>query len=115
MRADCLGSSSCSTVVSVVYSSSVDILRTNHAHRRGTPFLKSAIGRNVDRTPCDNPYHYTTATPQVDIMAPQVKKAKTAFLYYQAEQLSVIRKELNLGMGDAMTEVRVVRPCAFVG
>lgn len=39
-------------------------------------------------------------------MAPQVKKAKTAFLYYQSDQLSVIRKELNLSMGDAMTEVR---------
>ena len=39
-------------------------------------------------------------------MAPQVKKAKTAFLYYQSEQLSLIRKQLNLSMGDAMTEVR---------
>ena len=69
----------------------------------------------MDRTPCDNPYHYTIATPQVDIMAPQVKKAKTAFLYYQAEQLSVIRKELNLGMGDAMTEVRILQPSSLVG
>ena len=39
-------------------------------------------------------------------MAPQVKKAKTAFLYYQGDQLSAIRKELGLSMGDAMTEVR---------
>ena len=39
------------------------------------------------------------------IMAPQVKKAKTAFLYFQGDQLSSIRKELNLSMGDAMTEV----------
>ena len=38
-------------------------------------------------------------------MAPQVKKAKTAFLYYQGDKLSVIRKELGLSMGDAMTEV----------
>ena len=35
----------------------------------------------------------------------QVKKAKTAFLYFQSDQLSAIRKELNLSMGDAMTEV----------
>jgi hypothetical protein len=38
-------------------------------------------------------------------MAPQVKKVKTAFLYYQGDQLSAIRKELGLSMGDAMTEV----------
>jgi SWI/SNF-related matrix-associated actin-dependent regulator of chromatin subfamily A member 5 len=38
-------------------------------------------------------------------MAPQVKKAKTAFLYFQSDQLAVVRKELNLSMGDAMTEV----------
>lgn len=38
-------------------------------------------------------------------MAPQVKKAKTAFLYYQSDQLSAVRKELGLSMGDAMTEV----------
>ena len=38
-------------------------------------------------------------------MAPQVKKAKTAFLYFQGDQLSSIRKELNLSMGDAMSEV----------
>jgi len=47
-------------------------------------------------------------------MAPQVKKAKTAFLHYQAEQLSVIRKELNLAMGDAMTEVRILQSCSLV-
>mmetsp|Transcript_32033 Transcript_32033/g.77833 ORF Transcript_32033/g.77833 Transcript_32033/m.77833 type:complete len:1506 (-) Transcript_32033:63-4580(-) len=35
----------------------------------------------------------------------QVKKAKTAFLYFQSDQLSVIRKKLNLSMGDAMTEL----------
>lgn len=38
-------------------------------------------------------------------MAPQVKKAKTAFLYYQGDQLSAIRKELGISMGDAMTEL----------
>jgi hypothetical protein len=38
-------------------------------------------------------------------MAPQVKKAKTAFLYFQGDQLSIIRKKLSLSMGDAMTEV----------
>jgi hypothetical protein len=38
-------------------------------------------------------------------MAPQVKKAKTAFLYFQGDQLSTIRKKLSLSMGDAMTEV----------
>jgi hypothetical protein len=41
-------------------------------------------------------------------MAPQVKKAKTAFLYYQSEQLSAIRNQLGLSMGDAMTEVRIL-------
>eukprot|EP00934_Nitzschia_sp_Nitz4_P002372 Nitzschia sp. Nitz4//scaffold15_size197535//114083//119000//NITZ4_001588-RA/size197535-processed-gene-0.80-mRNA-1//-1//CDS//3329537745//2367//frame0 len=38
-------------------------------------------------------------------MAPQVKKAKSAFLYYQGDQLSAVRKELGLSMGDAMTEL----------
>jgi len=38
-------------------------------------------------------------------MAPQVKKAKTAFLYFQGDKLSSIRKELNVSMGDAMTEL----------
>jgi hypothetical protein len=38
-------------------------------------------------------------------MAPQIKKAKTAFLYFQGDQLSTIRKKLNLSMGEAMTEV----------
>lgn len=37
----------------------------------------------------------------------QVKKAKTAFLYYQSDQLQKIRMELGpeTSMGDAMTEV----------
>jgi hypothetical protein len=39
-------------------------------------------------------------------MAPEVKKKKTAFLFYQSAQLAAIRKELNVSMGDAMTEVR---------
>jgi hypothetical protein len=40
-------------------------------------------------------------------MAPHVKKAKTAFLYYQAHQLSKIRQQLGpaASMGEAMTEV----------
>jgi hypothetical protein len=38
-------------------------------------------------------------------MAPQIKKSKTAFLFFQSDQLAKIRKENNLGMGDAMTEV----------
>ncbi|KAG7370050.1 helicase [Nitzschia inconspicua] len=38
-------------------------------------------------------------------MAPQVKKAKTAFLFYQSDQLAAVRKEKNLSMGDAMTEL----------
>ena len=40
-------------------------------------------------------------------MAPQVKKARTAFLYYQSDHLSKVRAELGQGasMGDAMTEV----------
>jgi hypothetical protein len=36
----------------------------------------------------------------------QVRKVKTAFLFYQADQLSKIRAELGLSMGDAMTHVR---------
>jgi hypothetical protein len=43
-------------------------------------------------------------------MAPQVKKAKTAFMFYQADQLAKIRAELGgpagCSMGEAMTEVR---------
>jgi hypothetical protein len=42
-------------------------------------------------------------------MAPQIKKAKTAFLFFQADQLSKIRKEKGLAMGEAMTEVSFVR------
>lgn len=46
-------------------------------------------------------------------MAPQVKKAKTAFLYYQSDQLQKIRGELGptASMGDAMTEVRYICDC----
>jgi hypothetical protein len=46
-------------------------------------------------------------------MAPHVKKAKTAFLYYQADQLSKIRQQLGpaASMGEAMTEVRNVTIC----
>ena len=39
-------------------------------------------------------------------MAPEVKKAKTAFLYFQGDQLALVKRELDLSMGDAMTEVR---------
>ena len=35
----------------------------------------------------------------------KVRKVKTAFLFFQGEQLSKIRAELGLSMGDAMTEV----------
>jgi len=39
-------------------------------------------------------------------MAPSVRKVKTAFLYYQGDQLASIRSELGgISMGDAMTEV----------
>jgi hypothetical protein len=41
-------------------------------------------------------------------MAPQIKKSKTAFLFFQSDQLAKIRKENNLGMGDAMTEVSLI-------
>jgi hypothetical protein len=37
---------------------------------------------------------------------PAVRKAKTAFLFYQSDQLSKIRAAMGLSMGDAMTEVR---------
>lgn len=36
---------------------------------------------------------------------PEVKKARTAFLYFQKDNLASIRQENNLSMGDAMTEV----------
>jgi hypothetical protein len=38
-------------------------------------------------------------------MAPQVKKAKTAFLYFQGDQLAAVKHELGGSMGEAMTEV----------
>ena len=43
-------------------------------------------------------------------MAPQVKKAKTAFLYYQTEHLGSLRKSMgpDTTMGAAMTEVRQI-------
>jgi len=37
-----------------------------------------------------------------------IRKAKSAFLYYQGDQLSKIRAELGLSMGDAMTEVSLL-------
>ena len=43
-------------------------------------------------------------------MPPQVKKAKTAFLYYQGDKLAAIRNELGVSMGDAMTEVSLLFP-----
>ena len=39
--------------------------------------------------------------------ATTVRKAKSAFLFYQGDQLAKIRADLNLSMGDAMTEVSV--------
>jgi hypothetical protein len=41
-------------------------------------------------------------------MAPQVQKARTAFMFYQRDQLQKIRQEMgaNASMGEAMTEVR---------
>jgi len=38
-------------------------------------------------------------------MAPSVRKVKSAFLFYQGDQLGAIRAELGVSMGDAMTEV----------
>jgi hypothetical protein len=48
-------------------------------------------------------------------MGPAVKRAKTAFQFYQADALSRIRKEMGPGtsMGDAMTEVSAVLCCSF--
>ena len=43
-------------------------------------------------------------------MAPQVQKARTAFMYYQSDQLQTIKQELGVSMGEAMTEVCVVVP-----
>jgi hypothetical protein len=43
-------------------------------------------------------------------MVPQIKKAKTAFLYFQGAKLSSIKKELSLSMGEAMTEVSKADP-----
>ena len=41
-------------------------------------------------------------------MPPQVKKAKTAFLFFQGEHLAKIKQQFNCSMGDAMTEVRLL-------
>lgn len=38
-------------------------------------------------------------------MAPQVRKVKSAFLFYQGEELKRVRDELGVSMGEAMTEV----------
>jgi hypothetical protein len=44
-----------------------------------------------------------------------VRKARSAFLFYQSDKLSKIRTELGgsaaVSMGDVMTEVRVVVVC----
>jgi hypothetical protein len=46
-----------------------------------------------------------------DATVATVKKVKTAFLFYQADQLSKIRAELGLSMGDAMTQVCLAMFC----
>jgi hypothetical protein len=38
-------------------------------------------------------------------MAPQVRKVKSAFLFYQGEELKKVRDELGISVGEAMTEV----------
>lgn len=45
-------------------------------------------------------------------LAKPVRKAKSAFMFFQGDQLSIIRAELGAGvsMGDAMTEVRTILP-----
>jgi SWI/SNF-related matrix-associated actin-dependent regulator of chromatin subfamily A member 5 len=40
-----------------------------------------------------------------EVEIPQVQKARTAFLYYQSENLAKIRAELGVSIGDAMTEL----------
>lgn len=47
-------------------------------------------------------------------MAPQVRKVKSAFLYYQGEMLKSVRDELGISMGEAMTEVRNRSFCCVV-
>jgi hypothetical protein len=49
-------------------------------------------------------------------MAPTVKKAKSAFLFFQGANLAKIRAELGpeTTMGQAMTEVRCVLPLTLV-
>lgn len=39
--------------------------------------------------------------------APSVKKVKTAFMFYQSEQLGKVRAEFGGDMGVAMTEVGI--------
>lgn len=57
---------------------------------------------------CDCSSRQLRSSTTAIIMAPQVKKAKTAFMFYQADQLAKIRAELGgtTSMGEAMTEVR---------
>lgn len=38
-------------------------------------------------------------------MAPHVDKAKTAFLFFQRDQLAAVKNELGGSMGEAMQEV----------
>jgi len=49
------------------------------------------------------------ASPSSADTPASVRKVKTAFLFYQGDQLSKIRAELGLSMGDAMTQVRTIR------
>lgn len=48
-------------------------------------------------------------------MAPQVKKAKTAFLFYQGDQLAAVKQELGGSMGEAMQEVSCTQRRTRVG
>ena len=57
----------------------------------------------------DSNNNNTTADP-----APVVRKVRTAFLFYQADQLSKIRAAMGLSMGDAMTEVSFENVSSFL-
>ena len=49
-------------------------------------------------------------------MAPQVEKTKTAFLFFQKDQLAVVKNEMGGSMGEAMQEVcrKQNNSCAWI-
>lgn len=45
---------------------------------------------------------------------PSIKKAKTAFLFYQSEHLATIKRQVGGNMGEAMTECKKKKKCVVL-